>query len=337
MPDRQRLTLALIGAGGMGQRLAQTASTLPSCEVAFVCEPDEQRACEVAHALEAEISWPVEELLAHDDLDGVIIAAPNHLHAQLSIAAGEAGKHIFCEKPMALSVADAQRMIEAAEANGVKLMIGQVLRYILPFVWIREFITEGNLGEPFGMQVTRIGGPWRSSEEVPWRLRRDQCGGPLFEIGAHEIDFIRCLLGQATSVYARLGHFLPSEFDYEDFAQVIINFDDGKVAHLLEGHASHMAIYEGKIFCTAGTVAFSNWGDYLAYQRPDDAEPVIVNRGELTDKYEEAFHRELREFVEAIRNDTAPPIPGLEGLRNVEIAQAGRLSEERGEPVSLPL
>ena len=337
MPDRQRLTLALIGAGGMGQRLAQTANTLPNCEVAFVCEPDEQRACEVAEALEAELSWPLEELVAHDDLDAVIVAAPNHLHAQLSIAAAEAGKHIFCEKPMALSVADAQCMIEAAEASGVKLMIGQVLRYILPFVWIREFIAEGNLGEPFGMQVTRIGGPWTGTHPQHWRRRADQCGGPLFEIGAHEIDFIRCILGQATSVYARLGHFLPSDVDYEDFAQVMINFDNGKSAHLLEGHSSHMAIYEGKIFCTAGTIAFANWGEYLAYQRPDDPEPVIVDRNDLTDKYEDAFLRELRGFVEAVRNDTEPPIPGVEGLRNVEIAQAARLSEERSEPVSLPL
>ncbi len=337
MPEQQPFTLALVGAGPMGERLAQTASTLANCEVGFVCEPDEQRAREVAQALEAEISWPVEELLAHDDLDGVIIAAPNHLHAKLTIAAAEAGKHIFCEKPMALSGADAQRMIEAAEASGVKLMIGQVLRYILPCVWIREFIAEGNLGEPFGMQVTRIGGPWTDAYPQHWRRRADQCGGPLFEIGAHEIDFIRCILGQATSVYARLGHFLPSDVDYEDFAQVIINFDNDKTAHLLEGQSSHMAINEGKIFCTAGTIAFANRGQYLAYQRPDDPEPVIVDRNDLTDKYEDAFRRELREFVEAARNDTEPPIPGVEGLRNVEIAQAARMSEERGEPVSLPL
>ncbi len=337
MPEQELLTVGLIGAGGMGRHLAQTVDTLPDCKVALVCEPDEEHAGEAARELGAQIIPSLVELLARDDLDAVIVAAPNHLHAELTIAAAQAGKHIFCEKPMALNVADARRMIQAASVNGVKLMIGQVLRYIFPFVWMREFIAQGNLGEPFGMQVTRIGGPWGGSHAQPWRMRRDQCGGPLLEIGAHEIDFIRCILGEVASVFARLEQFLPTEIDYEDFASVMISFGQGHVAQLLEGHSSYAGLYDGRIFCTEGTLIFNRRNDYLAYQRKGDDELTTVDQADFAGKYEEAFRRELREFVEAVRSDTEPTIPGIEGLRNVEIAEAARLSHERGEPVLLPL
>ncbi len=337
MPDQQLLTVGLIGAGPMGRHLAQVTHKLPNCKVGFVCDPDQQHARETAQELDAEITASLEELLGHDGLDAVIIASPNYLHAQQTVAAAQAGKHIFCEKPMALNVADVRQMIEAASLNGVKLMIGQVLRYIVPFVWIIEFIAAGNLGKPFGMQVTRIGGPWGGSYGQSWRIRRNECGGPLLEIGAHEIDFIRCILGEATSVFARLEQFLPTDIDYEDFASVMISFQNGHVAQLLEGHSSYTGIYDGRIFCTEGTLMFDRSRGDLAYQRKGDDEPTIVAPADFEGKYENPQQRELREFFEAIRTDTDPTIPGIEGLRNVEIAEAARLSHERGEPVSLPL
>ena len=167
MLDQQLLTVGLIGAGGMGRHLAQVTHKLPNCEVGLIYDPDQQHARETAQEFDAEITASLEELLGHDSLDAVIIASPNYLHAQQTVAAAQAGKHIFCEKPMALNVADARQMIEAASLNGVKLMIGQVLRYIVPFVWIIEFIAAGNLGKPFGMQVTRISGPWGGSHGSP--------------------------------------------------------------------------------------------------------------------------------------------------------------------------
>ena len=329
--------IGLLGAGGMGRQLAQVAQELPDCRVTYVCDPNEDAATQAGQALEAAVSESAADLLGREDVDAVIIAAPNHLHAELAIAAAHAGKHIFCEKPMALRVAEAQAMIAAAEAGGVKLMIGQVLRYVWPFVWMREFLAEGSLGAPFAVQITRIGGPWGGEHSQDWRLRGAQCGGPLYEIGAHEIDFLRCLLGEATSVYARFGHFLPSATDYEDLTSVIIDFAGGQTAQLLEGHASHMSLYDGKIFGAEGTLIFRGWGEDLAYQRRGEAEPVRVDRAQFAGQYEEGVHREVREFVEAIRDDTAPPIPGIEGLRNVEIAEAAALSAQRGTPVALPL
>ena len=113
---------------------------------------------------------------------------------------------------MALSAADAAEMVRAARQADVKLMVGQVLRYLPPFVWIIEQIRAGNWGEPFAAQVVRIGGGWKGTVWAqPWRFSADQVGGPLFEVSVHEIDFLRQAMGgEVERVYAITGRFRPA-------------------------------------------------------------------------------------------------------------------------------
>ncbi len=331
------LRLGMIGAGGMARSLATAAAELDDCKVVCVQDPLSDPAQQLAAELGADSCQQLEELLSRSDVDAVVVAAPNYLHKELTVAAAGAGKHIFCEKPMALSAADAQQMIAAAREAGVKLMIGQVLRYVPPFAWIKDFIDADNLGEPFAMQTTRISGPWHGHYAQSWRMQREKCGGPLFEISAHEIDYMRQLLGEARSVYAHLGQFTYFEVDYEDLAYVMVNFEDNKVGCLLAGFASHMGAYDGKILCTDGTLFFTDFGGGVSYQRRGEEEPTTLTGDEVGEGYEPGVRREMREFVEAVLNDTEPTIPGEEGLRNTEIAEAAHISGEQGQPVSLPL
>lgn len=337
MTTQEQLRVGLIGAGGMGRSLAETAAGLDNCTIAFLYEPVREQAEQAAVTLCAEACPSLEDLLARDDLDAVIVAAPNHLHAELTIAAAMAGKHVFCEKPMALNVADARQMIAAAQANKVKLMVGQVLRYMAPFAWMDDFIAAGEMGEPVGMQITRIAGPWRGVHRQPWRMAKEKCGGPLFEIAQHEIDFMRQILGEATSVYARLERFVNDEIDYEDYASVMISFEQNRIGYLLQGHASYLGLHDGQIFCTEGTISFDCGRGEVIYQRKADEESTALTQADIAQDYEPALQRELREFVEAVLNDTEPPIPGTEGLRNVEVAEAAHLSQQQGQPVQLPL
>ncbi len=330
------IAIGVMGAGGMGQRLATVAAELANCQIACVQDPVLERAQQVAQQTGADWCQQSDELLGRPDIDAVIVAAPNYVHKDLAVAAAQAGKHIFCEKPMALSVTEGQQMIEAARRAGVKLMIGQVLRYLPPFIWMKEFIDAGNLGEPFAMQTTRIGGHWTGEYVQSWRAHSATCGGPLFEYSAHEIDYMRQVLGQARGVYAHLGNFTYPEVDYEDLAYVMIGFEDDKVGCLLAGHASYIDAYDGKIFCTEGTVLFTGFGR-LSYQRRDEAEPITVTAEEAAEGYEPGVQREVREFVQAVLNDTEPTIPGEEGLANIEVAQAAHISWEQGRAVSLPL
>ena len=116
----------------------------------------------------------------------------------------------------------------------------------------------------------------------------------------------------------------------------MINFEDDKVGCLLAGHASFMGIYDGKIFCTEGTLFFGGFGE-LSYQRAGEEQPTVVTAEQAAEGYEPGVRREIREFAEAVLNDTQPTIPGEEGLRNIEVAQAAHLSWEQRQEVALPL
>ncbi len=327
--------LGLVGCGNMGASLAKSAAALGNSQVACVTDPMAEKAVALAQELGCEHCPDNASLLGRDDVDAVIIAVPNHLHKETAVAAAQAGKHIFCEKPLALNVADARAMIDAAATASVKLMVGQVLRYLPTFVYLKELVDSGDLGEPFAMQTTRIGRGWAGgSYMAPWRLKRETCGGPLFEVSSHEIDFMRQVLGEAEWVGATMGHHVVPEVDYEDTAMLLIGFQDGRQGQLLAGHSAHLNAYEGKIFLTEGTIYFTNWPNQIRYCQ-QGGEEKVVDPGLL--EYEPGVQRELREFAQCILDDAPPTIPGEEGLRNVEIAQAAGIAAAEKRLVQLPL
>jgi len=318
----------------MGRSLIVSAADIPDCAARCVADVDAAKAQALGEELGCGWVTDNDALLARDDVTAVIIAAPNFLHRQIAEQAAAAGKHIFCEKPMALNKADALAMVEAARAAGVKLMIGQVLRYLPPWHYIKSLVDSGRLGKPFAMQTTRIGGGWGGGTyHAQWRLKRETCGGPLFEINAHEIDFMRQIMGEATRVTAGLGRFVETEIDYEDLAMLQIEFADGGFGQLLAGHCAQIGIYEMKLYCTNGTVMAG--GPHGLQYKLVGEDTVIVSAEEQ--QAEPGVRREVREFVECILNDTEPTIPGEEGVSNVEIAQAALIASEERRPVDLPL
>ncbi len=332
------LLVGLIGAGGMGKGLANGLKAADGARLVAVADVADGAAQAAADELGEGIDAYTDpaEMLAREDIGAVLVAVPNWLHAETTIAAAAVGKHVFCEKPMALHVTDAQAMIDACDDAGVKLMIGQVLRYNSPFVRIIEDVRAGKFGEPCAMQVNRMGGAWSGAHAVPWRMEEEKVGGPLFEINAHEIDFIRCILGEVTSVYATMANFVSPDIDYEDYAAVNMNFEGGRKATLLGGHCAYQTAYDGKLYCAEGTLFFSAQTGALAYTLKGD-EQVVTPYGELGALPETGVQRETREFVEAVIGDTDATIPGIEGLRNIEIAEAAKISAAENRVVELPL
>ena len=332
------LLVGLIGGGGMGKGLAKGLAACEAGRLVAVADVAEGAAAAAAEELGEGIDAYTDpaELLAREDIGAALVAVPNWLHPPTVLEVAAAGKHVFCEKPMALDVADARAMIDACEAAGVKLMIGQVLRYNQPFVWMIDKVREGMFGEPCALQVTRVGGGWGGRYAQTWRMHKDKTGGPLFEICAHEIDFIRQVLGEATSVSATKANFINPEIDYEDYASVNMTFEGGRRASLLAGHCGFQTCYDGKFYGTEGTLVFDRVGRQISYTLKGQ-ETVHTTAGELAPPSETGVQREVREFVEAVINDTAVTIPGSEGLANTEIAQAAGIAAEEGRVVELPL
>jgi predicted dehydrogenase len=330
-----KVRIGLIGCGGMGKGLVSSLDNIDGGELVAVADPLEDAAKAAGEQFGVPYFTDPADLLARDDVNAVVVAPPNYLHPPTVKAAAAAGKHIFCEKPMALHASDAQAMIDACRGAGVKLMIGQVLRYMAPFIWVKQLVDSGEIGEPFGMQVTRIGGGWGGQYSQHWRVKKEFAGGPLFEIDAHEIDWMRQIMGEVDSVYGAMGNYREKMLDYEDLAYVLMNFQNGGKGCLLGGHAAILGSYDGKLYCTKGSVYFDHDRGNVRYQ-VEGSDPLTIPYGELGE-YEPAVQREVREFVEAVLNDTPVTIPGEEGLANTAIAEAAQISAAENRVVQLPL
>ena len=331
MTKGEHLPVGLIGCGLMGRMLADSFHRMRDARVVAVCDPLSSSREGAARAYEAEAYADYRELLERPDIGAVMIAAPNHLHRDLTIAAAAAGKHIFCEKPMALSVADCDQMIAAAESAGVKLMVGQVLRLMFPFSRMKELTTEGALGLPVCVDICRLGGVSRTG----WRARRDLSGGFLLEVNVHELDLMRHLCGEVQQVSAYGGRFVRQEVDYADVYQVNLLFRSGAVGHLHAGCAGATDTYCGMVICPTGTLSFGPEWLVGRLQRDGAHAAEILERGEGAKP--DGIDWEVASFVAWVLRDEPPVVTASDGRAAVELAEAAYLSMEQRRPVDLPL
>lgn len=311
-------------------RLGESLNDLEGARIAVCCDIDEAKAKAGTAELGAdETVLDYRDVLRDESIDGVIIATPNNLHAEMAIAAAQAGKHIFTEKPMALSVADCDAMIAAAKAAGVKLMVGQVLRYIGQFAKTKQIVDSGELGKPFAVDIDRVN---QQAFREGWRQSKESTGGMLYEVHVHELDFMAYLLGEPVTVYAQSGHFGNNPYDFDDELFAIYRFKGGAISSLHASFCSSIDRYHGKILCENGAIFFGHAADEVLIKR-GDAEPEPLDISDLPNPHE----RELGEFLEAIRTGCDPKITGADGRRAIGMAQAADLSAETGQVVKLPL
>src|SRR5579859_3477898 len=220
--EGRRLRVGLMGCGNMGAALGRACSRLDQASVLAVADPNEAAATKLGEELGAVVLADHQQLLARDDVEAVIIASPGFLHRQLVLDAVAAGKHIFCEKPLALNVADAWTMIDAAERAGLQFMVGQVLRFTSMYPSILEVVQSGRLGQTIGATITRVSGASWGNLDRGWRHKFALCGGILMEVNAHELDMLRQICGDAESVYADMGRFVRMENDYADNMHIVM-------------------------------------------------------------------------------------------------------------------
>ena len=329
-PAGVELKVGVIGCGAMGSNLARNCAALAGAKISATADVEEKRARQLAEELNAECFRDYRELLG-GAVDAVIVAVPNLLHAEVSATAAKAGKHVFCEKPMALSVAECDAMIEAARRRGVALMIGQSERYDPVFAKAKEIVDSGLIGEPFSIHVERIDGIDWGAHGAAWRRRRKMSGGMLFHCNVHEVDYMRYVCGDVDRVSALMSKNVAEDIDYEDTAHVQLHFRSGAIGTLVAGHCSALPGIGGKVHCTKGTVHF--WRQEAVTYNTFGGEPVHIPAEEI--EAEPAVRRELREFVESARKGEPPTIRGEEGRKVVEVIEAAYRAAAEGREVAI--
>ena len=320
--------VGLVGCGGMGMDLARNLAGVEGAKLMAACDSNLDAARKLAAELGGKACSEYEELLADPDIDAVIVATPGYLHAQHVKQAAAAGKHVFCEKPLALTLRDCDEMIRACKEARVNLMVGQVLR-LLPIFKESARIVREQLGRPVAMSTTRIGG-WRYREG--WRSRLETCGGSLLEVNVHEFDYMRFVLGEPVEAFAYGGRFVLDYVDFEDTVYASFKFKGGSIGILKSAISSAMGQYRGEIICEGGTLFYDNRDGSIRYKKRDSAEVVLT-----PDKIPQGggVQEEVSEFIRSIQEQRSPSITGQDGRAAVEMALAVRRSLQEGVPARM--
>jgi len=272
------------------------------------------------------------------DIDAVIIGLPNSLHAPVTVQMLEAGKHVLCEKPMAITVAECEQMIEARERSGRKLMIAHMWRFDREIRWLRDLVASGTLGRVFKVKSHAI---WLY-EGPPldrWFVQRRLAGGgALADMGIHSMDTLRFVLGGArpTKVFADIGtHF--QDIELEDTATLLLEFEGG-IAGLIEAGWYHLYAdgLEGytQVYGTKG----------YAKAAPSELHAFVEGVWSVTQPRMPArkqqcdlpmYQAQMDHFLDCILEDKEPSPGGEDGLWAVRILEAAYQSAESGEAVAI--
>jgi len=328
--------LAFIGLGPMGLDLLAEAIKQPKVNVVALCDIDPAALTRANALVPTAMSYDNHiTMLKTEKLDGAVVAVPQYLHAPISIDCLHANLTTFCEKPMGLSVAECQHMIQTAQKQGKGLMIGQVLRYIGPYRYIYELIRSGELGAPVAMRTIRSQGDWGDWLR-PWRLKRETSGGLLLEVNVHEIDLMLGILGDAHSVTAAGKFFPESQEDFENFITAQIRFKSGALGTITSVCGDYIGRHTAEIYLSSGTIYYDSLLEQVIIGRKGQEREVLAYK-DIHPEWEGGVAREMREFAEACLGECPVTIPPEQGMRAVEVAQAAYRSAAEGTTVILPL
>jgi len=266
-----------------------------------------------------------EELLEAGDLDAVYVVTPNAQHAELTVMAAARGLHVLCEKPMAVDLPEARRMIEACDQAGVRLMIGNMMRFNPCHAWMREFIAAGNLGDVteaqalFGYDLPAFYPP----ESSPWRLDpRLAGGGAMMDVGVHVVDLLRWLTGrevlEVTAAVDTRAYPFPADWN----TAAVLRFAGGALGTVLASFDNRFRENYLSISGTRGSLKAEGtlWRQSVGSVR------ALTDRGAETFQPPsggpDPYRQQVRHFAECIREDRTPLVDGGEGLRDLEVCLA---------------
>ncbi|MDX6295389.1 MAG: myo-inositol 2-dehydrogenase / D-chiro-inositol 1-dehydrogenase [Kribbellaceae bacterium] len=334
----QVVRVGLIGAGRIGRMHADNlARHIPGAELVAVADPRGEAAEALAANYDANATTDVDELFKNPDLDAVAITSIAAAHADLIVKAAEAGKAIFCEKPMALTLEEADRAINAANQADVPLQIGFNRRFSADFALAHETIVAGGIGTPQLMRsITRDPG-WPAG-------LADAAGVPAWTIFRetliHDFDMLLWLNpgAEPVEVYTKADALVAPDFKDNgllDTAVVMITFDNGAIA---TAEANFSAAYgydvRGEVFGSAGMVTAGrlNSSPMLYYNERGLEQRTLRSDVEM---FQGAYIKELADFTDAIRNNTRPAVTGDDARAALRVALAAMKSHEEHRPVQL--
>lgn len=323
------LKFAIIGCGRIAQRHAKHIRNTEGAELIAVCDIVEEKATKLAEEYNATAYRDVVDLLKNEAVNIVSICSPNGLHAKHSILSLEAGKHVLCEKPMAISVYDCGEMIKTAEKANKRLFVIKQNRYNPPVAAVKQVIEEGKMGKINSIQLSCF---WNRNEDYyknSWKGTKDLDGGTLYTQFSHFVDLLYYLVGDVKEAKAFGGNYCHEGItEFEDTGVVILKFHNNAIGTINYTVNSYGGNMEGSltIFGDKGTVKIG--GQYLnelEYQKIEGYTIEDLPEGNTANnygKYQGSMSNHdmvYTNVVDVLLNGGQITTNMFEGLKTVEI------------------
>ena len=326
-----KLVLALIGAGRAGMIHARNfAGSVPHAAILAVADPVEEAAAAAAAEL-GGIRYVTDyrELLEDGVIDAVIIATPTKYHCEIACAAAKAGKHVLCEKPMAMTVAECEEMERVSAACGIKLQLAFMRRFDAGFLAAKRAVDQGAIGEVV-MVRSNTRGP---SIPKPWMYDISKSNGPLAEVNSHDIDSLRWFTGsEFKSVHAIAGNFRcpDAKANFPDFYDnvVMIGEMENGMQGMIDGAQGVRYGYDARteILGTKGCIFLGKRNENEMVLATSDMNQQIEYVNSWKYLFKDAYLAEDVAFAQCILEDRTPAVTGQDGKMVVKVVDAGNLS-----------
>jgi myo-inositol 2-dehydrogenase / D-chiro-inositol 1-dehydrogenase len=343
----EKTKVAILGCGFIANiHMESYARFVPDAQVVAVFGRNEQKAAAFAkeHGIENYYT-DLDELLAKSDCEVIDICTPNYAHYEACIKSAKSGRHIIVEKPIALTLEQADEMIETCKAEGKKLMYAEELCFAPKYERVRMLVESGAVGKLYMIkQAEKHSGP-----HSRWFYEKDLAGGGvMMDMGCHALAWFRWILGgnpKIKNVYASMATVMH-DTECEDNAVTMVEFENGVLAMAEDSWAKHggmddrIEVYGDKgvsyadLFRGNSALTYSKDGyDYAM-------EKAGTSQGWTFTAYEEAFNQgypqELAHFIECVRKDLTPKVTGEDGRAVLEMIYAAYESAKTGKKVELP-
>lgn len=345
MSSKKVVNIAVVGLNSFGTFHIKGIHTLDCAKLVTVCDIDkdilEKRAEEYGVAKE-NCYTDHKEMLKREDIDAVIVATPDPVHRLITVDALKAGKHVLCEKPMAMRLSDCKEMVHTAEETGRKLMVGQVCRHYPSFIEAKAMVDDGLIGELFYVEseyahdysgIAGIGG-WRMD---PVELRQPVTGG-----GCHAIDLLRWIAGNPTEVFAYSNRKVLTNWPVDDCTVSVMKFPNDVIGKVTTSIGCKRAYtMRTVLWGSEGTIIVDNRSTHMTLYKNDfngeikfrdqhiQGIPIMIP---VTIK-DHNVASEIHDLCMAILNDTPVSPDGREGASTVAVCSAIVESAATGEKV----
>jgi myo-inositol 2-dehydrogenase/D-chiro-inositol 1-dehydrogenase len=320
-----KINIGIIGAGYIGGVHAQLLVRDERVRLAAVYDAVNERAQALSRSTGAVVSASAEELI--EKSDAVYITTPNTKHTELAMAAAAAGKHVFCEKPMATNLADAQKVLETATKSQAVFQVGHNRRFAPVYATLKEMLSEDAAPHSAHVKMNRgelINPVWVGDPQVT--------GGFLYETTIHMFDMLRFLFGEVAELVA-LGS--THEYPETDDFSVLLGFANGVHATLCSSaDASWLFPFERvEVFCHHRTMTTREMETLVASEGMEGKE-VTLSMHQLSKEEKWGYFQEDRAFVDSILNATSAMVTALDGFKSVELVDACYRAVSTGERIT---